>query len=609
MVETIVYTITFTMILVIRFNGSLKGVIESAKENMRKYNFENEEEKIIYNNYHYASKMFFKISNIGMVITVTLSYIRPLINFTTGITVKDNSTDIYILPIRIRTFFELSNTRDYILVYLYLFPMIYMSTCHMTAICVLVNLVFLICADLSILSYRIRNITIKSKKNVHLRIRSLIEMHLKTIWMAKSLDNAFNIVLLDELLGNSIVLAISMYYVIMSYDTAEMATCCTFVFFAFTALLMLYGFCVIGDQLTQQSENVLNAYYECNWLDMSNNTKKLLVICMIRSQTCLQLTGGRFYVFSLNSFTDEQGQKELDRAALILSWNKKIMSTLGLWPNSRNNIKFSINFGYFSFLMILEYMDLVVFINDLEHVIMNLTENMAFSQIFVRMIMLWIYNDEIGDVINETIKDFDYRRYKSIEERQLFISYNTRSKLFVKLLITFVALTASSYYLTPILVSLGNGLSIFPNERFPNERKQMAVIFDILDIRPRFHDFANCTHDLMDAKFYDPNLDAEQLIDLMNSLNEKLLDDITPQLIGTYSYTYVFTTSIAESVVRKHVDLMPIGTFRSSICWINNTYRAIGITAGVLTGLMRIYCCDRTVKANLVPTDLTVNVC
>ncbi|XP_047370160.1 odorant receptor 13a-like isoform X1 [Vespa velutina] len=154
----------------------------------------------------------------------------------------------------------------------------------------------------------------------------------------------------------------------------------------------------------------------------------------------------------------EQGQKELNRAALILNWNKKIMSTLGLWPSSRNNIKFSINFGYFSFLMILEYMDLVVFINDLEHVIMNLTENMAFSQIFVRMIMLWIYNDEIGDVINETIKDFDHRRYKTIEERQLFITYNAKSKLFVKLLITFVALTASSYYLTPIMVSMGNGL-------------------------------------------------------------------------------------------------------------------------------------------------------
>ncbi|XP_047370183.1 odorant receptor 2a-like [Vespa velutina] len=304
MVETIVYTITFTMILVIRFNGSLKSIVENAKENIWKYNFENEEEKIIYNNYHYVSKMFFKVSNIGMIITVTLSYIRPLINFAT-VTAKDNSTNIYILPIRIHTFFELSNTRDYVLVYIYLFPMIYMSTCHMTAICVLVNLVLLICTDLSILSHRIRNIDVKSNKDVvNRRIRSLVKMHLKIIWMAESLDNAFNIVLLDELLGNSIVLAISIYYVLMSYDTAEMVTCCTFVFFAFTALLMLYGFCVIGDQLTQQSENVLNAYYECNWQDMSNSTKRSLLICMIRSQKYFNLTGGKFYVFSLNGFTD-----------------------------------------------------------------------------------------------------------------------------------------------------------------------------------------------------------------------------------------------------------------------------------------------------------------
>ncbi|KAI4476100.1 hypothetical protein M0802_014935 [Mischocyttarus mexicanus] len=136
------------------------------------------------------------------------------------------------------------------------------------------------------------------------------------------------------------------------------------------------------------------------------------------------------------------------------------MSTLGLWPHSRNNLRFSLNFGYFSFLMILEYLDLFIFINDLEHVIMNLTENMAFSQIFVRMSMLWKYNDEIGSLITEAIKDFGKEKYKSKEERQLFISYNAKSKLFMKLLITFVALTASSYYLTPILVSLGNGLPV-----------------------------------------------------------------------------------------------------------------------------------------------------
>ncbi|XP_015179304.1 PREDICTED: uncharacterized protein LOC107067895 [Polistes dominula] len=342
MVETVVYTITFMMILVIRFSSLLREVIEITKQNIREYRFENNDEKIIYNTYHYVSKIFFKVSNICMIITVTLSYIRPLMNFAIS-SVKDNSTNIYILPVRIYTFFELSNTRDYILFYLYLLPIIYMSMCHMTAICVLVNLVLYICADLSILAYRIRNIAIISEKDVHHRIRFLIKMHYKTICMkiyffhdriAKSLDDALNIVLLDELLGNSIVLAISMYYVLIvriifiilqffSYDTSEIATSCTFIFFSLTALTMLYGFCVIGDQLTEkvfkdfnkikllklilflfQSQNVLDAYYECNWQDMSCSTKKSLLICMIRAQKYLYLTGGKFYIFSLIGFTD-----------------------------------------------------------------------------------------------------------------------------------------------------------------------------------------------------------------------------------------------------------------------------------------------------------------
>ncbi|KAL0112755.1 hypothetical protein PUN28_012194 [Cardiocondyla obscurior] len=150
-------------------------------------------------------------------------------------------------------------------------------------------------------------------------------------------------------------------------------------------------------------------------------------------------------------------QKDLDRAAEVLSWNKRLMSMLGLWPFKSNDFIFSINFGYFSFLMIMEYLDLFLYIGDLEHVIMNLTENMAFSQIFVRMSMLRLYNSQIGEVITEAMKDFDRTCYKTAEEVKAFITYNARSKIFVKLLTAFVALTASSYYLTPIIIILGIG--------------------------------------------------------------------------------------------------------------------------------------------------------
>ncbi|XP_018345143.1 PREDICTED: odorant receptor 10a-like [Trachymyrmex septentrionalis] len=236
--------------------------------------------------------------------------------------------------------------------------------------------------------------------------------------MAKSVDNTFNLILLDELFGNSVVLAISLYYVMM---------------------------CI----------SVQNAYYQCNWYKMPLNFRKCLLICMIRGQVILYLTAGKFYIFSLNSFTDDQ--KDLDRAAKVLSWNKRLMSTLGLWPFQSNDLIFSINFGYFTFLLILEYLDFFLYIGDFEHVIMNLTENIAFVQMFVRMSTLRLYNDEIGEVIMEAMKDFDKANYKTTEEIKTFVTYYAKSRIFFKLMMVFVTITASSYYLTPILIILGNG--------------------------------------------------------------------------------------------------------------------------------------------------------
>lgn len=53
-----------------------------------------------------------------------------------------------------------------------------------------------------------------------------------------------------------------------------------------------------------QCVNMQDAYYECDWYEMPLNCKKCLLICMIRSQVMLYLTAGKFYIFSLNSFTD-----------------------------------------------------------------------------------------------------------------------------------------------------------------------------------------------------------------------------------------------------------------------------------------------------------------
>ncbi|XP_025159555.1 odorant receptor 4-like [Harpegnathos saltator] len=304
LVETVAYTITFTIVWVIRCSDLLKRIIIVVRQDMMERKFEDPEEKRIYYNYNYMSKIFLYGSIIGMFITVILLYFRPLMNFSISNQEFNNNTGSFVLPYKIHMFFDITNTRTYVLMYLYLFPMIYNSICHMAAICLLVILVFHICGELSILSYRIKNVQAYSRDALVARIRSFVQMHLKLIWMAKSVDNTFNIVLMDELFGNSIILAISMYYVLINLEVSELATCCTFIFFAIIALVMLYGYCLIGEQLTQQCINVLDACYQCNWYEMPLNCKRSLLICMIRSQIMLYLTAGKFYVFSLNGFTD-----------------------------------------------------------------------------------------------------------------------------------------------------------------------------------------------------------------------------------------------------------------------------------------------------------------
>ncbi|KAL2741590.1 fatty acyl-CoA reductase wat-like isoform X2 [Vespula squamosa] len=110
--------------------------------------------------------------------------------------------------------------------------------------------------------------------------------------------------------------------------------------------------------------------------------------------------------------------------------------------------------------------------------------------------------------------------------------------------------------------------------------------------------YANCLQNPIEEKFYDPPMDADKFIDLLDSIDEKLLDDITPQLLGIWPNTYVYTKSIAEDIVRKHAGLMPIGIFRPGI---------VGFTAGGIIGLIRINYCDETIKVSVVPGDLTTN--
>ncbi|XP_043286816.1 fatty acyl-CoA reductase wat-like [Venturia canescens] len=129
--------------------------------------------------------------------------------------------------------------------------------------------------------------------------------------------------------------------------------------------------------------------------------------------------------------------------------------------------------------------------------------------------------------------------------------------------------------------------------------------------------YAYCTQNPIEEKFYDPPIEADKLITMVECVDDHLANVITPHILGRWPNTYAFTKAVAESVVRKDGDDMPIGVFRPAIVistyqepirgWIDNMYGPTGVAAGAGTGLLRTLHCDGSMQANVVPGDMVVN--
>ncbi|XP_015586810.1 fatty acyl-CoA reductase wat [Cephus cinctus] len=144
--------------------------------------------------------------------------------------------------------------------------------------------------------------------------------------------------------------------------------------------------------------------------------------------------------------------------------------------------------------------------------------------------------------------------------------------------------------------------------------KEMPKLKSVIHVSTAY---ANCPQDTIDEKFYEPPIQANKLIAMMDCLNEKLIDDITPQLLGKWPNTYAYTKAVAENVVKEEAEDLPIGIFRPAIVistyqepirgWIDNMYGPTGVAAGAGTGLLRSIHCDGSIHANVVPGDMAVN--
>ncbi|PFX13405.1 Fatty acyl-CoA reductase 1 [Stylophora pistillata] len=101
-------------------------------------------------------------------------------------------------------------------------------------------------------------------------------------------------------------------------------------------------------------------------------------------------------------------------------------------------------------------------------------------------------------------------------------------------------------------------------------------------------------------------------------MNDDMVNSLTPHLIGKRPNTYTFTKSLAEHVLLKEADNIPIAIFRPSIIgaawkeplegWIDNFNGPSGLFVAAGKGMLRSMIGDLNAIADIIPVDYSANM-
>lgn len=129
--------------------------------------------------------------------------------------------------------------------------------------------------------------------------------------------------------------------------------------------------------------------------------------------------------------------------------------------------------------------------------------------------------------------------------------------------------------------------------------------------------YANCHLENIDETFYSYPFSGDDLSEMLEKIDDKTAEQITPRLLGAWPNTYSLTKALGEGIINDARHTLPLGIFRPAIItsawkepirgWIDNYYGPTGICAAAMMGVLKSLHCDGDIIANIVPVDMCTN--
>ncbi|XP_047370067.1 odorant receptor 13a-like [Vespa velutina] len=301
--ENIALIMTLSKITIARINReALRKLFMEIEEYSLTEKYETKEEKLTFVNYTKLPPYF-------IVIVASLATLEEILYYTgrvmDGIQIaKQNNSMGYQLPYKTLDIIHFTDSRMYALICAYQMMVIPSFICGYVGFdCMFINLSIQVIAQFATLSYKVKTFLNKSK-NYNEGMKELVLRHYRLIRLAEKLEDNFNLPIMQQMLGTTIHMCISGYFVLMGQETEDILTSFMFVLYFSCVINTLFAYCFVGECFIQESNNFANAIYNYEWYNLPPKDSKFFLICLIRTKRPQCLTSGKFAVLSLTIFTD-----------------------------------------------------------------------------------------------------------------------------------------------------------------------------------------------------------------------------------------------------------------------------------------------------------------
>ncbi|XP_078053771.1 odorant receptor Or1-like isoform X1 [Augochlora pura] len=157
------------------------------------------------------------------------------------------------------------------------------------------GLMFCIYSQLEILGHRLRNITKDQKESA----KQCAKHHNFLFELVTKVNKRFRVILCIQFLSSMMIICFILYRILKRGVGSRMVE--TFVY-AFCMLMQIFYYCWYGNEVRLKSLEIPDFILASNWITLDQNTKKTLLMIMVRATFPMQFTSAHIVSMNLDSF-------------------------------------------------------------------------------------------------------------------------------------------------------------------------------------------------------------------------------------------------------------------------------------------------------------------